>query len=83
MLAEHPLWRERDDRGPGVHGVGGGAPVPAAQGAVRAEREAPRCPLHRPIHPQPLPPKPPRPVLALPAATSPSTTTTHTHTLYL
>lgn len=62
--AEHPLRRERDDRGAGVHGVGGDAPVPAAQGAVRAEREAPRRPLHRQIHPQPLPPKPARPVLA-------------------
>ena len=62
--AEHPLRRERDDRGSGVHGVGGDASVPAAQGAVRAEREAPRRPLHRQIHPQPLPPKPARPVLA-------------------
>jgi hypothetical protein len=64
-LAEHPLRGERDDRRAGVHGVGGDAPVPAAQGPVRAQREAPRRALHRQIHTQPLPPKPHGPVLAL------------------
>ncbi|CAL5016288.1 unnamed protein product [Urochloa decumbens] len=36
QVAQHPLRRERDDRGAGVHGVGGDASIPAAQGAVRA-----------------------------------------------
>jgi hypothetical protein len=61
--AEHPLRGERDDRRAGVHGVCGDAPVPAAQGALRAQREAPRRPLHRQIPPQPLPRRPPRQVL--------------------